>query len=210
MDKPSLHICNHPLTQNKLAHLRAKRTNSPRFSELVRELTWLLLPKAMEELSLKTVEIETPLANAQCSIVDTRVGFFPIIRAGIPMGEAGQQLLHSAKVYHFGFRRDEETQVAAACSTNRPKSEDGIERCFVLDVMLATGGSAVLAVNFLKSWEFRKITYVAILASEQGIRTLHARHPDVPVFLAGLDPKLNDKGYIIPGLGDAGDRIYGT
>ncbi len=164
----------------------------------------------MADLSLQAVNIETPVSTAKCSVVDTRVGFFPILRAGRPMGDAGQELLHSASVYHLGFRRDEETQAPVCYSAKRPGPEDKVERCFILDVMVATGGSAVFAVDLLKDWGFKNITGVAILASEQGIRTHHVRHPDVPVFLAGLDPKLNDKGYILPGLGDAGDRIYGT
>ncbi len=210
MDKPSLHICQSSLIKELLTRLSDKNTKPAEFSELVYLISLFLINEALEDMPVCFVDVETPLSRAYCPLIDARIGFFPILRAGIPMGNAAQKLLPSAGVYHLGFRRDERTQVAAPYYTNCPTAEQKVERCIILDPMLATGGSAGQAIRQLKGWKFSCITFVGILASQQGLDRLRREHPDVPVFLAGLDPKLNDKGYIIPGLGDAGDRIYGT
>ena len=203
-------ILDHPLVQHKVSHLRDRNTGTKEFKELVSELAMLLCYEATRDLPTEEVEIETPVAIAKTRVLSGRkLALVPILRAGLGMVDGMLTLLPAAKVGHIGLYRNEETLAPVEYYCKLPS--DIAERdVMVLDPMLATGGSAVDAIAQIKKRGAKSIKFLAIIAAPEGLERLHAAHPDVDIYVAALDEKLNENGYIIPGLGDAGDRIFGT
>ena len=203
-------ILDHPLVQHKVSHLRDKNTGTKEFKELVSELAMLLCYEATRDLPTEEVEIETPVAIAKTRVLSGRkLALVPILRAGLGMVDGMLSLLPAAKVGHIGLYRNEETLEPVEYYCKLPS--DIAERdVLVLDPMLATGGSAVDAFTQIKKRGAKSIKFLAIIAAPEGLERLHATHPDVDIYVAALDEQLNESGYIIPGLGDAGDRIFGT
>jgi len=199
----------HPLVKHKLTRLRDKNTNPKKFRELVRELGALLTYEATADLATRPVEITTPMAKTQGEDLKEKIGLVPILRAGLGMVEGVWELMPSAEVWHIGLYRDERTLKPVAYYNRLPVAPT-VAVCLILDPMLATGGSAVATVDILKEWGVEKIKFVGLIAAPEGIARLHDTHPDVPIHLAAIDDHLNENGYIIPGLGDAGDRQFGT
>lgn len=203
-------ILEHPLVQHKVSHLRDKRTGTKEFKELVSEIATLLCYEATRDLPTEEVEIETPIAMAKTRMLTGRkLALVPILRAGLGMVDGMLTLLPAAKVGHIGLYRNEETLEPVEYYCKLPS--DIAERdVLVLDPMLATGGSAVDAITQIKKRGARSIKFIGIIAAPEGLARLHEAHPDVDIYVAALDEKLNENGYIVPGLGDAGDRIFGT
>ena len=203
-------ILDHPLVQHKVSLLRNKATGTKEFKELVSELATLLCYEATRDLPLEEVEIETPNAVAHTNVLSGRkLALVPILRAGLGMVDGMLTLLPAAKVGHIGLYRNEETLEPVEYYCKLPS--DIAERdVIVLDPMLATGGSARDAITQIKKRGARSIKFIGIIAAPEGLKALHEAHPDVDIYVAALDEKLNEKGYIVPGLGDAGDRIFGT
>jgi uracil phosphoribosyltransferase len=199
----------HPLVAHKLALLRNKDTEPKKFRELVREMAALLTYEATLDLLSRPIEVQTPLAVTAGVEVQAKIGLVPILRAGLGMVEGVWALLPSAEVWHIGLYRDERTLKPVEYYNKLP-IEPTVSVCLILDPMLATGGSAVATVDTLKRWGVKKIKFVGILAAPEGIELMHQHHPEVPVHLAAIDERLNEHGYILPGLGDAGDRQFGT
>lgn len=204
-----IHVSTHPLILHKLSQLRDKSTAPPQFRLLVRELSQLLFVEASSDLSVQSIEIETPVAKCQAHQISERFALIPILRAGLGMAESILELAPDASVWHLGLERDEKT-LQPKTYYNRLSEKVKIDTCFVVDPMLATGGSAVHAVKLLKGWEAKRIKFLGLIAAPEGVKNLRQAHPDVPIYLAALDEKLNEVGYIVPGLGDAGDRQFGT
>ncbi len=200
---------NHPLVGHKLTRLRDKKTDPKKFRELVREIAALLTYEATADLLTQPKIVDTPLAPAQGSEVLEKIGLVPILRAGLGMVEGVWGLMPSAEVWHIGLYRDEKTLKPVEYYNKLP-IEPTVSVCLILDPMLATGGSATATVDVLKRWGVKKIKFVGIIGAPEGIRTLHQYHPEVPIHLAAIDERLNEHGYILPGLGDAGDRQFGT
>ena len=203
-------IFDHPLIQHKISLLRDKRTTTKEFRELVGELAMLMAYEVTRDLPLKEVEIETPIAIAKTKVLaGKKLAIVPILRAGLGMVDGMLNLLPMAKVGHIGLYRDPVTLSPVEYYCNLP--EDAVEReIVILDPMLATGGSASAAVSFLKQRGITQIKFMCLIAAPEGIAKLQADHPDVPIFCAARDPKLNDHAYIVPGLGHAGDRLFRT
>ena len=203
-------VLDHPLIQHKLSFLRDKNTGSKMFRELVSEISMLMCYEATRDLPLEDIEIETPVAKTKSKILAGRkLAFVPILRAGCGMLDAMLQMIPAAKVGHIGLYRDEATHKTVEYYNKLP--QDIEERdVFVLDPMLATGGSAVDAISVIKRSNPKSIKFLCIVAAPQGIRALTSAHPDVQVFCASKDEDLNENCYIVPGLGDVGDRIFGT
>ena len=203
-------VMDHPLIQHKLTHLRDKNTGTKEFKELVSEIATLECYEATRDLPLEDVEIETPMGKATTKIIAGRkLAFVPILRAGLGMVEGVLNLVPAAKVGHIGLYRDEKTLKPVEYYNKLP--HDIEERdVIVLDPMLATGGSAIDAITIIKRSNPRSIKFMCIIAAPEGLEALSKEHPDVPIICAAVDEKLNDIGYIVPGLGDAGDRIFGT
>ena len=203
-------ILDHPLVQHKVSLLRNKATGTKEFKELVSELATLLCYEATRDLPLEEVEIETPIAVAHTKVLSGRkLALVPILRAGLGMVDGMLTLLPAAKVGHIGLYRNEETLEPVEYYCKLPS--DIAERdVIVLDPMLATGGSSCDANTQIKKRGARSIKFIGIIAAPEGLKALHEAHPDVDIYVAALDEKLNEKGYIVPGLGDAGDRIFGT
>ena len=203
-------ILDHPLVQHKVSLLRNKATGTKEFKELVSELATLLCYEATRDLPLEEVEIETPIAVAHTKVLSGRkLALVPILRAGMGMLDGMLTLLPAAKVGFIGLYRNEETLEPVEYYCKLPS--DIAERdVIVLDPMLATGGSARDAITQIKKRGARSIKFIGIIAAPEGLKALHEAHPDVDIYVAALDEKLNEKGYIVPGLGDAGDRIFGT
>jgi uracil phosphoribosyltransferase len=199
----------HPLVAHKLSLLRDKNTEPKKFRELIREISALLAYEATSDLVLYQVNITTPLAIATGNVLSEKIGLVPILRAGLGMVEGVWNLMPSAEVWHIGLYRDEHSLKPVEYYSKLPV-EPSLSVCLILDPMLATGGSAVATVDILKRWGVRKVKFVGILAAPQGIENLQNHHPDVPIHIAGIDETLNEHGYILPGLGDAGDRQFGT
>ena len=200
----------HPLIQHKLSLLRDKNTGSKEFRELTAEVTMLMCYEATRDLPLKEVEIETPMAVAKAKIISGRkMAFVPILRAGIGMVDAILTLVPAAKVGHIGIYRDPDTHKPVEYYCKLP-SDIADREVIVLDPMLATGGSAVDAISLLKRKGVKTIKFMCIIAAPEGMEHLTTAHPDVQVYCAALDEGLNENKYIVPGLGDAGDRIFGT
>ena len=203
-------IFDHPLIQHKLSYMRNKETGSKVFRELVSEVAMLMCYEATRDLPLEEVEVATPLSTAKSKVIAGRkLAFVPILRAGTGMLEGMLTLVPAAKVGHIGLYRDEKTLQPVEYYNKLP-SDISERDVIVLDPMLATGGSAVDAITIIKRSHPRSIKFLCIIAAPEGIEALTKAHPDVQVFCAALDEKLNEDGYIIPGLGDAGDRIFGT
>ncbi len=205
----NLYISSHPLVSHKLTHIRDRRTKSRQFRELIREISALLTYEATADLNTTPRDIETPMAVTKGVELRENIGLVPILRAGLGMVEGIWWLMPNAEVWHIGLYRDEETLQPIEYYNKLPV-EPTVSVCLILDPMLATGGSAVATVNILKDWGVNKIKFVGILGAPAGIQNLQTNHPDVPIHLAAIDDRLNDQGYIIPGLGDAGDRQFGT
>lgn len=205
----NVHASNHPLVAHKIVRLRDKNTDSRKFRELVRELAALLTYEATTDLLTVPRQVETPLAPFEGQELKANIGLVPILRAGLGMVEGIWELMPSAEVWHIGLYRDERTLKPVEYYNKLP-IEPTVSVCLILDPMLATGGSAVATVDILKKWGVTNIKFVGILAAPEGIAALQAAHPDVPIFVAAIDDHLNEHGYILPGLGDAGDRQFGT
>lgn len=203
-------IFDHPLIQHKISLMRDKRTTTKEFRELVAEVSMLMAYEVTRDLPLKEIEIETPVAIAKTKVLaGKKMAIVPILRAGLGMVDGMLNLMPMAKVGHIGLYRDPVTLEPVEYYCKLP--EDAAERdIVVLDPMLATGGSASAAVTFLKQRGIKNIKFMCLIAAPEGVTRLHANHPDVPIFCASLDEKLNDHAYIVPGLGDAGDRLFGT
>jgi uracil phosphoribosyltransferase len=199
----------HPLVAHKLTRLRDRTTDPRTFRELVREIAVLLTYEATADLSLRPRLVETPLAPFNGAEVLERIGLVPILRAGLGMVDGVWELLPSAEVWHIGLYRDERTLKPVEYYNKLP-IEPTVSLCLVLDPMLATGGSAAATVDILKRWGVRRIKFVGLIAAPEGIARLHQAHPEVPIHIAAIDERLNERGYILPGLGDAGDRQFGT
>ena len=203
-------VFDHPLIQHKVTLLRDKNTSSKEFRELVSEISVLMGYEVTRDLPLKEVEVETPIAVAKAKVISgKKLAVVPILRAGLGMAEGFLKLVPMARVGHIGIYRDHETLEPIEYYCKLPSDIE--ERDVVLvDPMLATGGSASGAVNFLKKRNVKNIKFMCLIASKEGIRRLHTYHPDVAIYCAAVDEKLNEHGYIVPGLGDAGDRLFGT
>ena len=199
----------HPLVAHKLTRMRDKNTDPRTFRELVREISALMTYEATFDLNTKHKKVETPLAPFEGTEVEEEIGLIPVLRAGLGMVEGVWELLPSAKVWHIGLYRDENT-LKPVQYYNKLPVEPTVAICFILDPMLATGGSAVATIDLLKHWGVNKIKYVGIIGAPEGIALMQEKHPDVPIHLGVIDDHLNDVGFIVPGLGDAGDRQFGT
>jgi len=199
----------HPLVRHKLTLLRDMKTEPKKFRELIRELTVLLAYEATTDLTLVDKDVTTPMGQARGSQLADKIGLVPILRAGLGMVEGIWELMPSAEVWHIGLYRDEKTLRPVQYYNKLPISPT-VEVCLILDPMLATGGSAVATCDILKKWGARRIKFVGVIGAPEGIQRLTTAHPDVPIHIAAVDERLNDIGYIVPGLGDAGDRQFGT
>jgi len=199
----------HPLVATKLSLLRDVSTEPKKFRELVREIAIMLAYEATLDLAIQDTPLQTPLAETTGHKLLERIGLVPVLRAGLGMVEGIWELMPSAEVWHIGLYRDERT-LKPVSYYNRLPVEPTVSVCLILDPMLATGGSAVATVDILKKWGVSKIKYIGIIAAPEGIARLQEAHPDVPIHIAGIDERLNEHGYILPGLGDAGDRMFGT
>ena len=203
-------IMDHPLIQHKLTLLRDKNTGSKEFREVVSEIAMLMCYEATRDLPLKEVEVETPVAVAKANVISGRkLAFVPILRAGIGMVDGVMKLVPAARVGHIGLYRNPETLEPVEYYSKLPTDIKERE-VIVLDPMLATGGSAIDAITIIKRSNPKSIKFMCIIAAPEGMRALTEAHPDVQIYCAALDEKLNEHGYIVPGLGDAGDRIFGT
>ena len=203
-------VLDHPLIQHKLAILRDKNTGVKEFRELVGEIAALMCYEATRNLPTEEVEVETPVAIAKCRMLaGKKMAIVPILRAGLGMVDTMVALIPSAKIGHIGLYRDPETHMPVEYYCKLP-DDIANRHVFVVDPMLATGGSAVAAIDFLKKHGCRKITMMNVIGCPEGVQTVQEAHPDVDLYLAAVDERLNDHKYIIPGLGDAGDRIFGT
>lgn len=205
----SIHVSSHPLVAHKLTLLRDHTTDHRTFRELTKEIATLLTYEATQDLQLRPRPVQTPLARTNGAELKENVGLVPILRAGLGMVDGVWELLPSAEVWHIGLYRDERTLKPVEYYNKLP-IEPTVSVCIVLDPMLATGGSAVATVDILKNWGVRNIKFMGILGAPEGIKFLQERHPDVSIFLAAIDERLNERGFILPGLGDAGDRQFGT
>ncbi len=199
----------HPLVQHKLAKLRNKETNPKKFRELIREIAMLLAYEATADLALMETQVETPMGVASGRLLREKIGLVPILRAGLGMVDGVWEMMPSAEVWHIGLYRDEKT-LRPVEYYNKLPVDPTVQVCLILDPMLATGGSAVATANILKRWGALRIKFVGIIAAPEGIAALHAAHPDIPIHVGAVDSHLNNIGYIVPGLGDAGDRQFGT
>ncbi len=215
MSFPNTFPSTHPLAHHKVSLLRQKTTEPKKFREVVRELATMLIYEATHDIRLKPLSVETPLTQMTGATMAEKVGLVPILRAGLGMVEGAWELLPHAEVWHLGLYRDEHTLRPVEYYNKLPVAPR-VDLCLTLDPMLATGGSAIAAVDVLKRWGVSRIKFVGVIAAPEGIRALHAVHPDVAIHVAAIDERLTDKtdmfpsGYIWPGLGDAGDRQFGT
>jgi uracil phosphoribosyltransferase len=199
----------HPLVSHKLSRLRDKNTNPKKFRELVRELAALLAYEATADLKIVNRVFDTPMETTTGFELKEKIGLVPILRAGLGMVEGFWELMPSAEVWHIGIYRDEKTLKPVEYYNKLP-IEPTVSVCLILDPMLATGGSASATVDVLKKWGVKKIKFVGLIGSPEGIAVMQQTHPEVDIYLASIDEKLNPDGYILPGLGDAGDRLFGT
>ena len=206
---PNLHISNHPLIRHKVTLLRDERTDSRTFRELVRELTGLLIYEATADLDIDPIEIVTPMEPMTGGRLAPAVAFVPILRAGVGMVDAAIDAVPGAIVYHLGMYRDESTHQPVHYYNKLPTATTA-DIVYVLDPMLATGGSGSDAISALKAWGAPIVRFVSIIAAPEGVARLLENHPDVAVYSAVLDRELNENAFILPGLGDAGDRLFGT
>ena len=206
----NVHVLDHPLIQHKLAILRSKDTPVKEFRELVGEIAGLMCYEATRNLPTEEVTVETPVATAKCRMLSgKKLAIVPVLRAGLGMVDTMVSLIPAAKIGHIGLYRDPETHKPVEYYCKLP-DDIGNRVVFVVDPMLATGGRAIAAINFLKQRGCRNIIMMNIIGCPEGVAAVQAAHPDVEVYLAAVDEKLNEHAYIVPGLGDAGDRIFGT
>ena len=205
----SLFINDHPLVQSKLALLRDVKTNSKEFRELVGEMASLLCYDAVREFKTKTTEVETPFGTAEANVLEREIGVVALLRAGIGMAEGIQNMIPTAKIGHIGLYRDPNTLQPIEYFCKVPKDAENMH-IFVLDPMLATGGTAAAAIQFLKERGVKDITFLCIVCGREGVQKIQAEHPDVDIYAAALDSAITEDGYIVPGLGDVGNRMYGT
>ncbi|MHB1653177.1 MAG: uracil phosphoribosyltransferase [Desulfitobacteriaceae bacterium] len=206
----NVHVLDHPLIQHKLTFIRDKNTGSKDFRDLVEEVAMLMAYEVTRNFPLQDVEIETPVAGATTKVIAGRkVGLVPILRAGLGMVDGMLRLIPAAKVGHVGLYRDPVTLQPVEYYCKLPPDVEERD-LIVIDPMLATGGSAVAAISFLKERGARGIKLMCLIAAPEGIQAVETAHPDVDIFVAAVDKYLNDHGYIVPGLGDAGDRLFGT
>ena len=206
----NVHVLDHPLIQHKLAILRDKNTGTKEFRSLISEIAGLMCYEATRNLPTVEVEVETPMQVAKCRMLSgKKLAIVPVLRAGLGMVDSMVDLIPSAKIGHIGLYRDPETHMPVEYYCKLPE-DIGARQVYVVDPMLATGGSAVAAIDFLKKHGCKNIIMMNIIGCPEGIKTVQEAHPDVDIYLAACDEKLNDHAYILPGLGDAGDRIFGT
>ncbi len=205
----NIYPSHHPLVAHKLRILRDKNTEPKKFRELIREIAALLTYEATADLRTIERQVETPMGIANCQTLEEKIGLVPILRAGLGMVEGVWDLMPNSEVWHIGLYRDERTLKPVQYYNKLPIAPT-VNVCLILDPMLATGGSAVATVDILKHWGVTKIKFVGIIGAPEGIGLLQSRHPDVPIHLGAIDERLNERGYIVPGLGDAGDRQFGT
>lgn len=206
---PNTIVSNHPLIQHKLSILRDKNTKPNEFRALVGELGTLLCYEATRDLPLVAREIETPLMKATTHVLSQKIALVPILRAGLGMVDGIWRLVPNAFVVHIGLYRNEST-LQPVEYYNKLKNYRSVDHCLILDPMLATGGSAIAVADILKKWGAKSIRFVGLIGAPEGIEALHKAHPDIDIHLAAIDERLNEHGYILPGLGDAGDRQFGT
>lgn len=205
----NIHESNHPLVKHKLTLLRDTNTDFKLFRELIREMAMLLCYEATADLGLVEVKVTTPMGTADGHQLTEKIGLVPILRAGLGMVDGILEMMPGSEVWHIGLYRDEET-LKPVSYYNKLPTIPTVQVCLVLDPMLATGGSAVATVDILKDWGAEKIKFVGVLAAPEGVLALQQSHPDVPIHIGKIDSHLNHIGYIVPGLGDAGDRQFGT
>ena len=206
----TVHVLDHPLIQHKLAILRDENTGVKEFRELVSEIAGLMCYDATRNLPTEEVSVKTPVATAKCRMLaGKKLAIIPILRAGLGMVDSMVDLIPSAKIGHIGLYRDPETHKPVEYYCKLP-DDIGARQVYVVDPMLATGGSAIAAIDFLKEHGCKNITMLNIIGAPEGVEAVKKAHPDVDIYLAAVDEKLNENAYIIPGLGDAGDRIFGT
>ena len=204
-----VHISTHPVIQHNLARLRAVGTRPPEFRELVAAIARALFFDATLDLKLKPATVTTPLMDAACQVIAEKVGLVPVLRAGLGMADAMLEALPEASVWHLGLYRDHATLKPVTYYNKLPPKPD-MDVAIVLDPMLATGGTTIAAIDILKKAGTPRIKFAGIIAAPEGVAALRKAHPDVPLYLGALDSHLNEVGYIVPGLGDAGDRQFGT
>ncbi|MCX7839212.1 MAG: uracil phosphoribosyltransferase [Anaerolineae bacterium] len=204
-----LHVSNHPLVLHKLTLLRDVNTEPKKFRELIREISMLLAYEATADLALEEKSVTTPLAQTKGYALKDVIGLIPVLRAGLGMVEGFWEMMPAAEVWHIGLYRDHKTFEPIRYYSKLPVAPT-VQVCVILDPMLATGGTAVEAVNMLKKWGAQKIKYVGLIGAPEGIKRLQDAHPDVDIYLAAVDDHLDEHAYIVPGLGDAGDRQFGT
>jgi uracil phosphoribosyltransferase len=204
-----VHVSQHPLVLHKLTFLRSKFTEPKKFRELVREIAQLLFYEATQDLALAPLTVQTPLSDCAGFEIAEQIGLMPILRAGLGMSEAILEIVPTAHVWHLGLYRDHQTLQPVTYYNKLPAQPD-IDLSIIVDPMLATGGSAIAAVDILKRWGASRIKFLGLIAAPEGVQALNNTHPDIPIHLAAIDSHLNELGYIVPGLGDAGDRQFGT
>jgi len=205
----TIHVPNHPLVQHHLAALRDATTPPQLFRHLVNEIAQILFYEATRDLKLKPATVLTPVAEASVAILAETIALVPVLRAGLGMANAMLEALPTASVWHLGLYRDHQT-LKPVTYYNKLPANYGLDVAFVLDPMLATGGSAIEAINILKRAGVPSVRFIGLIAAPEGVKALQEAHPDVPAYLGAIDSHLNELGYIVPGLGDAGDRQFGT
>lgn len=205
-----VNILDHPLIQHKLTQIRQKETSTTQFRQMINEIGGLMVYEITRDLPLEQIEIQTPVATTKANVIaGKKMVVVPILRAGLGMVDGILQMIPSARIGHIGIFRDEDTLQPVEYFAKFP---DGLDQrdIFIVDPMLATGGSAIAAINSIKKRGAKNIKLVCLVGAPEGVKAVNEAHPDVTIYLASLDEKLNEKGYIVPGLGDAGDRIFGT
>jgi uracil phosphoribosyltransferase len=202
-------LIEHPCVQHKLSIIRNEETGHKRFRELAKEITQFVCYEALKNINTKEITVETPVATATCRQIDTDIVVIPILRAGIGMLDGILELVPTARVGFVGLFRDEETKQPVTYYERFPRQIKG-GTCIVIDPMLATGGSTTAALDLLKESGAENIVVICIVTCPEGVASVEEAHPDVPIYAAAIDQKLNEKSYIVPGLGDAGDRLFGT
>ena len=206
---PGVHVSSHPAVLHKLSLLRDEETEPKKFRELVREISWLVGYEALADARVAPIRVRTPIEETDGARLADRIGLVPILRAGLGMVDAMLELMPTAEVWHLGLFRDERTLRPVEYYNKLPDSAT-VDLCLILDPMLATGGSATAAIEVLKRWGATRIKLINLIAAPEGVHAVYSAHPDVEMYCAALDRQLNEKGYILPGLGDAGDRQFGT
>lgn len=205
----TLHVSKHPLLQHKLSLLRDVSTKHPQFRQVVGEMAKLLCYEATADLLLDELPVQTPMGIAKGHTLSKEIGLVPILRAGLGMVDGMLEMLPTSQVWHVGLYRDEAT-LRPVEYYNKLPSEPTVQLCLILDPMLATAGSAIATADILKRWGAERIKFVGLIGAPEGIERMGQAHPDIPIHLAAVDDRLNEIGFIVPGLGDAGDRQFGT